>query len=171
MQKHVILDIEALGLTPGSAIVELAACEFYPETGDVGKSYEVMIQPHSDFHEDPATLEWHKKQGTWPPSPFVARESLAAALAEFDQWFFERGEVAAVWAWGATYDFPLLAHAFEAVNLKMPWKYYDARCARTVWQVAFPGRKHAPRPHRALEDAKASAVDLMAALDLLAGGL
>lgn len=40
MTTHVLLDIEALGKCPGSAIIELAAVAFCPETGKKGEANE-----------------------------------------------------------------------------------------------------------------------------------
>lgn len=170
MKKHILLDIEALGLRPGCAIIELAAVEFFPEKGWVGTGFEVMIEPQAPFSSDLETLAWHAKQGTWPRPFAEATHSIGSALADFGGWVRRLGEVEAFWAWGATYDFPLLEAAYDFAGESEPWKYWQTRCARTVWQTAFGDQKHGPRPHNALEDAKAAAVDLMAAMDELGRG-
>lgn len=170
MKTHILIDIEALGLRPGCAIIELAAVEFFPETGEIGEEFEVMIEPQAPFTADLETLEWHGKQGTWPRPLADVVESLGSALWAFEDWLGRLDdEVEAFWAWGATYDFPLLDAAYVFSGNAPPWKYWQQRCARTVWQTAFGDRKHGKRPHKALEDAKAAAVDLMAAMEHLTG--
>ena len=172
MKKHVMIDIEALGLRPGAAITELGAVEFYPEEGWVGVSFEALIRPMPPLTADLATLEWHAEKGTWPRT--LEQEARAMplqnALILFSEWYRNLGEVDAVWAWGATYDFPLAVAGYDLTGYVPPWKYYNCRCARTVWQLAFGSLKHGPRPHRALEDARAGAVDLMAAMTELRRG-
>jgi 3' exoribonuclease, RNase T-like len=167
-----MIDIEALGLRPGAALTELGAVEFYPEEGWVGASFEALIRPMPPLTADLPTLEWHAGNGTWPRSD--EREALAmplrTALHFFERWYAGLGQVEAVWCWGATYDFPLLQAVCDLAGREEPWKFYDACCARTVWRFAFGKLKHAPRPHRALEDARAGAVDLMAAMTELRRG-
>lgn len=170
MKKHILLDIEALGTRPGSAIFELAAVAFVPELGTLGESFEVMIEPQAPFTADLETLEWHRKQNTWP-RPFAdGSHSVGSALIAFEDWIVELDDdVETFWSWGATYDFPLLTSAYDFTGTPPPWDYWQQRCARTVWQLAFGDLRHGPRPHRAVEDAKAAAVDLMAAIAKLSG--
>lgn len=169
MKKHILLDIEALGTRPGSAIFKLGAVAFIPESGELRETFEAMIEPQAPFTADLETLEWHRQKGTWP-RPFAEEShSIGSALAQFEEWIRDCGEVEAFWAWGATYDFPLLAAGYDFAGFAAPWRYYETRCARTVWQLAFGDRRHGPRPHRAVEDAKAAAVDLIAAMESLRG--
>lgn len=169
MKKHVLIDIEALGLRPGSAIIELAAVEFFPETGWIGTGFEAMIEPQAPFTADLETLAWHGKQGTWPRPFAEGSHSIGSALADFGEWVRGLGEIEEFWSWGSTYDFPLLDAGYDFAGFKQPWNHWEVSCARTIWKRAFGKRKHGPRPHRALDDAKAAAVDLMAAMDALHG--
>jgi len=169
MKTHILIDIEALGTRPGSAIIELGAVAFYPESGTIGETFETMIEPQAPFTADMETLEWHRKKGTWPRPFAEGSHSIGSALAQFETWIRGCGEVETFWAWGATYDFPLLERAFDFVGNSPPWNYWEQRCARTVWQLAFGDRRHGPRPHRAVEDAKSAAVDLMEAIAKLTG--
>lgn len=167
MNTHVLLDIEALGLRPGSAIIELGAVAFFPATGWVGTEFEAIIEPQAPFTADLDTLAWHAKQGTWPRKFAEESHSIGSALVAFEDWLGTLGKVETFWAWGATYDFPLLGAAYDFCGCPPAWKYWQQRCARTIWQTAYGERKHLPRPHKALEDAKAGAVDLMAAMAAL----
>jgi len=164
---HVMIDIEALGLRPGAAIIELAACAFCPETGQTGELLELLIEPHAPFSADLETLAWHAKRGSWPRSLSDSTHAIGSALVELECWLGSLGTVDALWSWGATYDFPLLQAAYDFAGQAPPWKYWQCRCARTVWQVAFGDRKHAVRSHTAVDDALDSAADLMAAMGSL----
>jgi len=170
MKKHILIDIEALGLRPGSAIIEIAAVEFWPDRG-FGTHFEAMVEPQAPFTADLETLAWHAEKGTWPREAAEGTHSIGAALASLEGWIGGLGEVEAFWAWGATYDFPLLTAAYDFAGFAEPWRYYEQRCARTLWQTAFGKRRHGKRPHSALADAKAAAFDLMEAMAALGEGV
>ncbi len=179
--NSLFVDIEALGKTRGCAIVQLGALVFDPATGETAADLQLYIQPEKTdpWHADLDTLEWHARQGTFPHPPDI-REKLALTAGEavdaFLDWLAEAAdaghEIDDIWSWGSTYDFPLLEPYWEryATGGEAPWAYWQPSCARTVWKLAFPGVKHAPRPHRALDDCQAGVADLCAALAKLKGG-
>lgn len=167
---HLFLDIEALGLRPGAAITEIGAVEFDPHTGRTGpREFHARLQVLPTDIVDPDTLAWHQKQGTYPHPAGATAFLPSLALFDFMDWVFSFGhDLQAVWSWGATYDFPLLESAFHAhLSRGLPWHYAKSQCARTLWNCAFPGTKHAPRPHHALQDCHLSVADLAAALQHL----
>lgn len=177
--KDLFIDIEALGLRQGSAVIQLGAVVFDRETGETAEDIQLYLQPEKGdpWHADPDTLAWHDKQGTYPHPPEVRRITLTAGegIDAFLDWLGEVAtaghEIDDVWSWGATYDFPLLDPYWEryATGGEPPWAYWQPACARTVWKLAFPGVKHGPRPHHALEDCLAGVADLCAALAKLKG--
>lgn len=167
---HILLDIEALGVRPGSAIVQLGAVAFSPHTGEImGETFHRHILPHAQLHTELRTLHWHTERGTWPPAPPAAPVALEQALAEFSRWVEETGRPHTWWSWGSTYDFPLLDAACHVLGREGPWAYWQTACARTVWRMAFPFGKTAPRPHHALEDSIAAVKDLHQALGEIRG--
>ena len=111
-------------------------------------------------------MSWHERQGTWPAYSDDA-VSLWQALDEFNGWIRSAGTIESFWSWGSTYDFPLLVEAYRMVCLKAPWDYWQLCCARSVWRMAFGERRHKPRPHEALADAREACRDLMMALTAL----
>ena len=171
MTTHVLLDIEALGKRPGSAIIELAAVAFCPETGKIGQAFNALIEPQAPFMADLETLDWHRQHGTWPRPFAEGSHSIGSALLEFSLFVEDLGEVDAFWAWGATYDFPLLTAAYDFAGLPAPWdrQYWKQHCARTMWRAAFGNKKHGPRPHVAIDDCRAAVRDLLEAVAELTG--
>lgn len=165
-ETHIMLDIEALGLVPGSAIFQLAAQAFNPSTGELGSSIDLLIRPEFPFTIDPETLQWHLDQGTYPLSleRNIDATNPVLALFYFEQWLRNVGTVEAWWAWGATYDFPLLAALFTANQKPTPWKYWQARCARTIFNTLLPSTKATPKPHNAAQDVVIQIHDLLTAL-------
>jgi hypothetical protein len=164
-QHHILLDIEALGVRPGSAIVQLGAVAFCPRTGTLlGETFHRHILPHGKLHTELRTLHWHTERGIWPPAPPAVPVTLEEALADFSRWVEKTGRPHTWWSWGSTYDFPLLDAAYHVLGSEPPWNYWQTACARTVWRMAFPYGKTAPRPHHALEDSIAAVKDLHVAI-------
>ena len=162
--NHVMIDIEALGLTPGSAIVQIAAQAFDPATGELGSAIDIHIRPQAPFTLDPETLTWHAKGGSYPPAQGTLEIAPMLAIFQLKQWAKDLNQVEAWWAWGATYDFPLLAALFAAYHEPPPWHYWQARCARTVFNTLLPGAKSTPKPHDAAKDVAIQIRDLLTAL-------
>jgi hypothetical protein len=170
MPTHVFIDIEALGRKPGCAPIELGAVVFDLWTGEITDEFHRIIHPHGALKGERETLDWHAERGSYPftPARYIAAERLPHVIADFLSWLPK--EIDSVWAWGATYDFPVLDAAFAAIGeTKEPWHYAKQECARTVWRRAFGDRKHAHRPHHALEDCRAGVRDLCEALGRLNG--
>lgn len=166
---HIMLDIEALGLHPGAAITEIGAIAFSLETGKTGEVFHRYLTLDNTGYIDPETVEWHLKGGTWPPHKSTFRTSPEDALKAFIAWLDELGTPETFWSWGSTYDFPLLDSALDRMGIPRPWRYWQTACARTVWRAAFQDKKHDPRPHSALEDARSAAKDLVLALRHIEG--
>ncbi len=170
MTTHIMLDIEALGKRPGSAIIEIGAVAFCPETGKMGECFEIAIEPSAPFTADIDTLRWHYQKCSYD---IYGRDGTVRcldyknALCKLSVWAAGLGTVEAFWSWGATYDFPLLNEAYVIAGMKAPWdrEYWKMQCARTVWRLAFGDLMHGKRPHSALEDARAAVVDLLEAME------
>lgn len=175
--RDIFLDIEGLGLVAGSAVIELGAVVFDRETGETEATFHRLIAPDPRFPVDLGTLEWHAKEGTFPRDPELEAGAgkLEDVLRDFKEWLelLPGGAPEYWWSWGTTYDFPLLEAAFSVLGVAtrpdrvMPWYYWQVCDARTVWSLAFPGERHAPRPHDALEDCLAGIRDLVEALRAL----
>jgi hypothetical protein len=166
MSVHAMIDIEALGLRPGSVILEVGCVLFDMETGKTGETFQRKIKPDAKCTVELDTLYWHERRGTWPAEHADA-VPLYQACCELNAWIKDAGTIESVWSWGSTYDFPLLLEAYRIVGLELPWHYWQLCCARSVWRLAFGNRKHEPRPHEALADSLAACRDLMEAQRML----
>lgn len=164
---HFMIDIEALGQRAGSAITEIAAVTFDPETGETGHEFLVHVKPMLPFVCDYETIQWHKEHGSTidHPDAVEPREAIAKLCAWLDEAIPDAyGRVP--WSWGITYDFPLLDPLVDMrpAGAPEPWRFFQVRDARTIWRTAFGYLKHEPRPHEALADTKAAIADLVRAL-------
>lgn len=166
MKTSIFLDLETLDTRSTAIVTEACFVAFDEETGEMMGTLELV----PDFWDQLAsgrtwskeTLAFHGNRGSLPEGRGEDGEKCRVVIEDF----FREHAPERVWMWGADFDRPVL----EDMLGGLPWDFWKTRCARTVWDVMFPGRKHSPRPHRALEDVMASIADLREALALVKGG-
>lgn len=139
--NDVMVDLETLGRRAGCVIVSIGAVKFDPKTGfvDTNASFYRAITVESamryGLRVDPDTLRWWMRQSNEARAVFddPSATSIQAALVEFAEWVDEEGEYDNVKMWGngASFDNPILAAGFEAVDIIQPWHFWNDRCYRT----------------------------------------
>ncbi len=163
--KNVMVDLETLGTAADAVIISIGAVAFEME-GDIaddGFYASVSIDSNLELGRkiDESTLVWWMGQD--PAAQAVFNEpkmTLIAALTQFQDWYLGHHGGASVWSNGASFDVPMLEHAFKQLQLDTPWNYFDSQCVRTYRKL--PGADKVPRPkasvaHNALADAMAQA--------------
>ena len=126
------------------------------------------------LHRDPRTVQWWSEQSDEAQAAFANPVDLREALDRFDHWLQSvagRGNYSPanqhvlnirLWSHGAAFDPPILAEAYHAVGLPVPWHYRAPRDTRTLFDMAgiddhtawlkqHPGPLGVP--HHALDDA------------------
>ncbi len=110
---------------------------------------------------NPQTVQWWNEQSDAAKAAFANPVDLAEALRLFGKWlrsvsppgdYYDIGEHdrrfpddIRLWSHGAAFDPPILAAAYEAVGLPVPWHYRAPRDTRTIFEVAGMD------PHRCLD--------------------
>ena len=171
--KHVMLDLETMGTRPGSMILSIGAV-FFDLDGKTGEAFYRNIDPQTctavGLTVDPQTKAWWMRQSQAARDALaVDRRPLAHVVRDFASFFrgsgFCRGEF--VWAQGATFDPPLWEAAAAAVGCSTPWKFWNARDTRTVYDICGFDYKSMPREgvyHNALDDCLTQVKAVAAAL-------
>jgi len=161
---EMLLDIETLDTTPGAVITELAAATFrrHDRTFTILDELELPLDLWEQLKTgrtfSPETIAFHQKHKTLPTgSPAESPADAFHALRHFAE------GVETVWIWGLDFDSPILSDLARQLGQPLPWPYWQSRDARTVWKLAFGDKRHASRPHKALDDVRASIADLDAA--------
>ena len=168
MPKNIMVDLETLGTVPGCAILSIGAVEF-DERGALIKSFYTEIYTPSclDVYMsiDPATETWWRDK---EPAARVVLENCAdssksipikSALDQFAGWVkdFDPNNVL-VWGNGSDFDNAILAVAYELCGEKLPWKFYNNRCYRTLKNLHPDIRlERVGTYHNALDDAVSQA--------------
>lgn len=171
--KHVMLDLETWGLAPGSALRNLGAVEFELD-GRMGQTFYRNIDRQSCVDAwlriDLATEKWWASQSTAAKTQLEANQRpIAEVLGEFFQWFTTTG-AQCVWAQGAAFDPVLVECAAGLCQLRVPWKFWNVRDTRTVYDLfGFDPRNviRSGTAHNARDDARYQVQCVAAAL---AGG-
>ena len=167
--KHVMVDCETLGTTASAVILSIGAVKFDLESDVIdneGFYASISVESNLDYQrriqED--TLLWWLKQPAAAQQVFhEEKTTLDQALLDFSDWIGTDDYI--VWSNGASFDIPMLEHAYSQVGVETPWKFYNSRCVRTYKNL--PGAKNVAAPsagvkHNALADAYNQAVHLQA---------
>lgn len=174
---HIMVDLETMGATPGSAIASLGAVAFDPVAGTLGEEFYRVISLAScqrvGLTLDANTVGWWLQQSDAARAELVAFETepLPSVLGWFASWW-RRQQGQFIWGHGANFDEPLLSAAFRAAHVEVPWRYSDARCTRTIFALTGekPNREQGTH-HNALHDARAQAEAVIRAYRKLGFGV
>ncbi len=169
--KHVMIDLETLGIGPDCVIAQVAAVQFCPFTGRFGERFnmhaDIETQPLRQI--DPSTVLWWMRQSEDARRHFVEGQeeapTLRYVLDHFHDWMEKtfppvpskfHCSAEGVWSHGATFDIPILTNAM----IRVPWHYRVVRDTRTLFDLAklnFQVVSHTGVHHDALDDARTQA--------------
>lgn len=168
--EHLMLDLETWGTRPGSAIRSIGAVMFDLD-GKVGETFYRNISRQSCLDVglvvDPATEKWWSEQSVAARAALEPNQKpLRQAAAEFTTWARQQG-AKFIWGHGASFDPPLWEAASAAVNVDLPWSFWNIRDTRTVHHLFdYDTREKVRRGvyHNALDDALYQVEGVVAAL-------
>ena len=168
--KHVMLDLETMGTRPGSVILSIGAV-FFDLAGNTGDTFYRNISGRScidaGLKVDPRTREWWSRQSLEARTAVSTdQQPLDRVARDFSHWLRAGGGVF-VWGQGASFDPPLWEAASEAVGRSAPWRFWNIRDTRTVYDLFNFDDKAMPRAgtyHNALDDARHQVACVAAAL-------
>lgn len=199
----IMLDLETWGKKPGCDIRSIGACVFDYKTGCNVKPY-FEFDPNSDYKSfyvacdnhliknakrlnvrryslkrDPETVAWWNDQSPEAQAAFTNPIDLKQALKAFSNFIAINTDKNPyrIWAHGPQFDTTILAAAYDAVGLPVPWHYRAPRDTRTAFDLAgiedhsgFMGMFNTGTHHHALDDAICQAKAVCAAYKVLRSG-
>lgn len=138
-----MIDIETWGTTPGSIILTIGAIKFnrdeiIPELSKMNSFYKrIDIKSCEDkgMTSDLDTQKWWAKQDKdikYEVLEHPERENIEDVLNEFTKWF---DNSVYIWSHGDDFDCVLLADAYRKCNKFPPWKYWNTRDTRTLYDI------------------------------------
>lgn len=134
---NLMIDIETLGRTPNAVIIEIAAVQFNPRTGQTGKSINLQIDQQScvdlGLQIDEDTVEWWSNQKHHYQWRITNPIHLKVALIQLTDFIKQSvGEDGQVWANGTDFDIAILRNAYDKCQMDFPYPYYNSRDVRTI---------------------------------------
>ena len=163
--SNIMVDLETMGSGSTAAIIAIGAVKFSAK--GLGEEFYSVIDLNTSVQAgltiDPDTLMWWMGQSAAARKAVTRKdnESLFDALTAFSKFVGDK-KTAKIWGNGASFDNPILANAYKAVNLEQPWHFWNDRCYRTM--KAMFGKnidvETVGTAHNALDDAKTQALHL-----------
>lgn len=155
--NHVMIDLETMGLTPGSAIVSIGAVIFDPRINRVSKNtfYRELDWEDQNRIIDPKTLEWWQGKAPEAKAALNGLDSLDDTLVELAEWLPRDCKP---WGNGPGFDITMLEDAYRQCGIEIPWKFWNVRDCRTIKDLYESSRggydkKSGGTLHHALDDA------------------
>lgn len=144
--KHVMIDTETLGRTPGSVVRSVAAVEFDPQTGETGRQkvwkIDLTDSIRYGFKVEASTLKWWMMQSDEARREFVegAETPLEDFLEDFMQFIAatDEGNDFTLWCLQLDFDVAMLRSMYSWYNLNvyrcdeevLPWDFRKVRDVR-----------------------------------------
>ena len=154
--KHVMIDTETLGLTPGCVVRTVSLVEFEPTTGKTGRKQTWVINLQDSikagFKVEAGTIKWWMTKSDEARKAFVAtaeeETSLVSFVNEFVEWFKQYNGKVAVWGLQIDYDLPMvrcyLAYYYMYImrndDYSLPWNrklLIDVRPFMEVYRAKY----------------------------------
>jgi exodeoxyribonuclease VIII len=172
--KDVMLDLETFGIGPNACVVQIGACYFDRETGELGESFKANIDARSAVKNgaviDADTVYWWLKQSKEAIASITTEPQTPNSM-EFDVFYalniFLEG---AKYVWShATFDFVIVTNTLRRLSIKPSFKYTAARDIRTLVDLAGIGKMQNREGihHDALDDCKFQVAYCVEALNKL----
>lgn len=164
--NKLMFDIETMGKHPMSCIASIGAVVFNTDDGIIDKFYtnvSVSDGKKLGLRVDQETMDWWKSQPkevieSLMINPRPVKESIEKFFDFYSSWKCEE-----VWAWGTSFDAPIIVCSMVASGAKPePWKYWEMKCARTLCSMFDLKPERVPgKHHNALDDSIAQAECLL----------
>lgn len=169
--KDIMIDIETLGVRSSAMILQIGACYFDRNTGEIGDTFLVNIKTpgHMPFTVDQDTVAWWFQQSQEARESVLTNpEPIDIQRAVLDLHDFCDRDDTNIWC-HATFDMPIVLHAFEVIGLKFPIHFRRMRDIRTLMDIADhrSEKKREGVHHNGLDDAKFQVAYVVEALNKL----
>lgn len=166
--KHVMIDTETLGLTPGCVVRTVSLVEFEPATGKTGRKQTWVINLQDSikagFRIEAGSLKWWMMKSEEARKAFVAtpeeETSLVSFVGEFVEWFKQYNGKVVLWNLQVDFDTalisPYLSYYYMYImrndSYELPWNRklrVDVRPFMEIYRALHTDIK---TPHTSIDD-------------------
>lgn len=158
-----ILTLGAIKFKRGDPIIPLGNCDSFYRRITFESCQNAGLVSSKD------TMDWWNNQSDearYEAFGNPDRIPLKQALEEFTTWFKGSKKI---WAHGDDFDCVILGNAFTKCRLSVPWKFWDTRDTRTIYDLGGVKMTDLPanNAHHALHDCHRQIVGLQLSLKKL----
>lgn len=167
-KNHVMIDCETLSTQTDATILTLGAVKFDPYAdpdspeNDLTDTLYLKIDLDSsaalDLHIDDGTIEWWSRQSQAAQDAAfdpAGRITINDAFSQLHRFCLN---AQGVWSNGAVFDIVICETIFKKLKRSPPWKYYNIRDTRTIWDLGIDPALPQVTAHDALADSIAQAI-------------
>jgi len=161
MLSDIMIDLETLATSPNAAVLTIGAVKFDPFNNDMDnpncqKLYlRVDLDSCDEFglevNED--TIAWWANQSKEAQEEAFSPEGRIHVRDAFNQLYKFCWGAKRVWSHGASFDTVICENIFKKLNKACPWKFWEVRCTRTLFDIGINPERPPVLKHHALEDA------------------
>jgi exodeoxyribonuclease VIII len=175
--KDVMIDLETYSTEKNAIILTIGAVKFdrsfKEDTIEKCETFYKRINIDSckkvGLVDCKQTMQWWENQEDEVKYEALLnsdREELKNVLKQFTKWF---GKSIYIWGHGDDFDCVILEQAYKACNLKVPWKFWNTRDTRTLFDLANFDIKtvNVDKAHHALYDAYKQVLGVKRSIKLL----
>lgn len=164
--QNIMLDLETWGTAPGCAIRSVGAVLFDPHSDQIGPdTFYMNVSDEScvmaGFVVDEETVKWWEAQSQAAQDALLVDPvGIYVVVQQFHAWF-KKNRGVFLWSQGANFDEVIWSTITRRLGQRVPWKFYDVRDTRTVYDVCGFDPRSIRRQgtyHNALDDARHQAV-------------
>ena len=143
-KKHIMLDLETLGVTSSATVFQIGACAFSIETGEIHDTFEYIVDisslPAGVLGVDGSTLKW------WLETDAELLKKLLLSgigsehymYASLATWLGKQGgpKDITIWGNGISFDVVKIKNKFDEHKIVVPIHYRNERDVRTILALA-----------------------------------
>lgn len=165
-----MLDFETLGVSANASVVQIGACYFDRETGEIGATFKCNVDPKTNVGAtiDAETVFWWLGQDR-PAIDSITKGVSFDAPEAFARLNLFLGDAEAIWS-HSSFDFAILTDTLRRLGMEPRFSFRAARDIRTLTDISGISPKSVPFEgvkHDALDDAKHQAYYVSIALDVV----
>jgi hypothetical protein len=156
-----MIDLETLATSPNAAVLTIGVVKFDPFNSDIDnptceKLYikvdldscdELKLEVNDD------TIAWWGQQSKEAQDEAFSPEGRVHIREAFNQLYKFCWGAKRVWSHGASFDTVICENIFRKLNKACPWKFWEVRCTRTLFDIGIDPQRPPVLKHHALEDA------------------
>ena len=166
MKTDIMIDLETLATSPNAAVLTIGAVKFDPFGDEVNEpnceKFYVRVDLDScdriGLVTNDATMAWWANQSKEAQAEAFNPDTRVDIVDAMHQLYKFCWGAKRVWSHGASFDVVICEHIFNKIQKAVPWKFWEVRCTRTLFDIGINPERPPVLKHHALEDAWNQAV-------------